>query len=143
MKYFLLLLLSIQFVCNNDQAHLKVWYNQIKEDTFVFNTQFHFNVVTDDSFIPKSQLIENKVISPMITQICDSNCNICSKNQCSKCKKGYFLDESTCYQACPNDKYADIYSFTCKNIIYSPIYLKAYTTSRCLNSCGREFSECR
>ena len=139
MKYFFLILLSIHFSCYNNHDPFKVWFIQIKEESNVFTAPRDLMLKR----IRTSNKIKIFNDIKLIPSKCDSECIKCDNNRCSKCKKGYFLFESSCYQSCPNDKYADNYSFTCKNKISSPNYLKAYTTSRCFNSCGREFNECR
>ncbi len=61
---------------------------------------------------------------------------------CKQCNKGFFLYKSVCYEACPFDTFADNYSLTCKTLNQTPIFIKAYTISRCLNSCGKTFEDC-
>lgn len=76
---------------------------------------------------------------------CGSTCLKCNKdNSCSECIKGAYIDHQTqtCHEACPDHLVADNYSMTCKENSDSAVYIKAYTSSRCLNSCGREFSDC-
>jgi hypothetical protein len=75
---------------------------------------------------------------------CSPDCLSCDyiTGNCSHCLKGFYLSTSSCVEVCPDNLYADNYSMTCKNIIENPVYIKAYTFSRCINSCGREFSDC-
>ena len=74
---------------------------------------------------------------------CNHQCNLCKNKECLKCNKGFFLYNSNCYPTCPHDTYADNYSSTCKQVNSSPFYLKAYSISRCQNSCDKEFTDCR
>jgi hypothetical protein len=76
---------------------------------------------------------------------CGSACLKCNNDKtCSQCIKGAYSDEqtSTCHEVCPDNLVADNMSMTCKDPSEDPVYIKAYTTSRCLNSCGREFEDC-
>ena len=78
------------------------------------------------------------------TKTCGSDCLNCdtSNGNCSQCQKGFYLNSLSCVDKCPEELYADNYSMGCKTIIESPIYIKAFTFSRCINSCGLEFSDC-
>lgn len=38
--------------------------------------------------------------------------------------------------------YADNLDFTCKLESKNPVYIKAYTISRCVNQCGKNFADC-
>ncbi len=75
---------------------------------------------------------------------CSPDCVSCDylNGKCSHCLKGLYLSNDNCVQNCQDDFYADNYSMTCKKIIDSPVYIKAYTFSRCINSCDREFADC-
>lgn len=140
MKYLLIFLLIIHYVTNFHQKPPKVIQTNIKEYSFTFSTPVHLNLISEDTVLSntiKPNIREKNFLS------CDNQCSLCKNNICKKCNKGYFLYKSSCYESCPNETYADNYSFTCKEINYSPVYLKAYTISRCLNSCGREFIDCR
>ena len=76
---------------------------------------------------------------------CSSSCLKCNKDKtCSECVKGAYSDlqTQTCHDACPDHLIADNFSMTCKDPSEDAVYIKAYTSSRCLNSCGREFADC-
>ncbi len=53
-----------------------------------------------------------------------------------------FLYNGKCYSSCPKNLVADNLDLTCKEEKDNPIYIKAYTISRCLNSCGKIFFDC-
>ena len=75
---------------------------------------------------------------------CSPDCLSCDyiTGNCSHCLKGFYLSTSSCVQVCPDNLYADNYSMTCKKMNDSPVYIKAFTFSRCINSCGMEFHDC-
>jgi hypothetical protein len=50
--------------------------------------------------------------------------------------------DGDCVENCGEDLYADNYSMTCKKMSENPVYIKAYTFSRCINSCGKQFKDC-
>ena len=54
----------------------------------------------------------------------------------SKCSKGEFSYNNNCLLSCPTGVEADNYTMQCKNPSESPVFIKAYTTSRCMNRCG-------
>ena len=92
---------------------------------------------------------EDKVTKPnpnnmnSINLNCSSNFLKCENNQCKECEKGNFAYENGCYMSCPFETFADNYSSSCKKVSEQPVYIKAYTISRCMNSCGKQFSDCR
>jgi hypothetical protein len=59
-----------------------------------------------------------------------------------KCEKGFYNNFGKCVKICPGELYADNYSLTCKKLEENPVYIKAYTFSRCINTCGYEFKDC-
>ena len=62
---------------------------------------------------------------------------------CVECEKGYYRYLNGCYLSCPFDTFADNYSSMCKHLKEQPVFIKAYTVSRCMNSCGKQFPDCR
>ena len=74
---------------------------------------------------------------------CSSNCLRCDNNFCLECPKGNFKYLNGCHLSCPFETIADNYSFSCKLNSNQQMYIKAYTVSRCMNSCGKQFSDCR
>jgi len=53
-----------------------------------------------------------------------------------------FAYEGKCYDNCPSDLFADNLEMTCKEEKDNPVYIKAYTISICVNSCGKNFFDC-
>ena len=86
------------------------------------------------------------IISVHCTYTCGSNCLTCdSKNgKCDTCQKGFYKYKlsQNCVETCPDDLLADNFSLSWKEIRENPIYIKAYTFSRCINSCGLVFEDC-
>lgn len=76
--------------------------------------------------------------------LCGSDCLECNSNsrKCFQCKKGFYSQDGKCVDRCSTELYADNYSMTCKKMKDNPVYIKAYTSSRCINSCGKDFSDC-
>ena len=74
---------------------------------------------------------------------CSPTCLTCFKGSCLKCPKGLYSYEQGCFFGCPENTFADNFSSSCKLPQEEPIFIKAYTKSRCLNSCGKTFSDCR
>ena len=93
--------------------------------------------------------VKNKVLNVKETKLssetykCSVNCLKCENNLCLECEKGNFKYLDGCYMSCPFDTLADNYSSSCKQKSEKPVYIKAFTVSRCMNSCGKQFSDCR
>lgn len=47
-----------------------------------------------------------------------------------------------CYVNCPEELIADNIDMICKKENDNPVYIKAYSVSRCVNSCGNIFKDC-
>jgi hypothetical protein len=66
----------------------------------------------------------------------------CIGGTCTKCEKGLYQYGNSCYDSCPFETLADNVSLQCKWHKEKPVYVKAYTISRCVNSCGKTFHDC-
>lgn len=66
----------------------------------------------------------------------------CIGGTCTKCQKGLYQYGNACYDSCPFETLADNVSLQCKWEKDKPVYIKAYTISRCVNSCGKTFHDC-
>lgn len=53
-----------------------------------------------------------------------------------------FVYEGNCLYNCPENLFADNLEMSCKEEKDNPVYIKAYTISRCVNSCGKNFFDC-
>jgi proprotein convertase subtilisin/kexin type 5 len=87
-------------------------------------------------------LNKNSSAKKLLRSGCPINCSTCKDGYCVECLKGYYFYENMCYSLCPDYTYADNYSMTCKLIKENPVYIKAFTMSKCLNSCGKKFNDC-
>lgn len=74
---------------------------------------------------------------------CSQSCLACENGQCLKCERGLYSFENQCLETCPLSSVADNISFKCLNKSQNPLYAKAFTVSRCMNSCGKVFADCR
>ena len=74
---------------------------------------------------------------------CSSTCLVCKNEICLNCPKGLFSYKNGCFNGCPENTIADNLASSCKFAEDEPIFIKAYTKSRCMNSCGKFFDDCR
>ena len=91
-------------------------------------------------------IVTNKfsIKNPNIEEIkCSPNCLICESGKCTKCARGLYSFKNSCFESCPFENYADNYTFLCLEKDKKPLFTKAYTLSRCMNSCGKIFHDCR
>ena len=102
----------------------------------------HHSILSLKIVEDKGIITKNNRKSP-ISSKCSINCIKCEKNICLECEKGNFRYLNGCYLSCPFETFADNYSSSCKLISEQPVFIKAYTVSRCMNSCGKQFSDCR
>ena len=72
---------------------------------------------------------------------CSRNCLHCEKGKCIVCPTGLYSFNEGCYKSCPINLIANNLSFTCETKGVN--FFKAYTISRCRNSCGKSFKDCR
>ena len=100
---------------------------------------FKFNKDFDVSNISLDYLQFNEVKS--LIQRCSRSCLHCENGKCIVCPKGFYSFKEECYKSCPLDTKANNLNFKCEND--STVYTKAYTISRCRNSCGKTFKDCR
>jgi hypothetical protein len=85
---------------------------------------------------PNAKLVNKKQIN-----IPESNLPSESKAKDTNCAKGQYNYFGNCYRSCPEPTLADNYSLTCKDISQNPVFIKAYTKSRCINKCGLKFAD--
>lgn len=65
--------------------------------------------------------------------LCDPSCELCTEeSDCSKCNEGFYLNDNTCLEVCPEDKYPEINSRTCQPC-----------NSACLGCYGPFVSDCK
>jgi hypothetical protein len=74
---------------------------------------------------------------------CSSNCLICESGKCTKCLRGFYAFKNACFESCPFSTFADNYTFSCVQKEQNPFFTRAYTFSRCMNTCGKAFHDCR
>ena len=102
----------------------------------------YFLLIFFGLFLFTTNKIFNKKVS--IVEIkCSPNCLICESGKCSKCNRGLYSFKNSCFESCPFKTYADNFTFSCLEKEKNPLFTKAYTLSRCMNSCGKIFHDCR
>jgi len=97
----------------------------------------------------KNKIIANtfpnpKLIKKPVSQIpeCSKDCELCNEGKCIKCPKGAFSYLEKCFNNCPGELFADNIDMSCKPEKEKPVFNRAYTISRCVNSCGKDFFDC-
>ena len=117
----------------NENSEFKTTKNNSNTNKYQFYSSNKFKNLND---------AENKNLQ---TELIVSFCKTYSddlKIACSACVKGYYLYNNDCIKTCPYNLVADNFSNSCKVKDINTSSIKAYSYSKCINKCGKEFEDC-
>ena len=145
MKYNWFIFISSIFWVQSTQRVDQIMHQKIQIDKHI---DTHKEIQDHDD---STTTYSKKEIKQISTHSCSKNCLLCEQGLCKICPRGLYSYIHSCYDSCPFDSQADNVDMKCKLgsrknkfiNLENPISSKAYTVSRCINSCGKIYSDCR